>query len=137
MVTATVVTVLPLPTVNLNVSAPRGAWRRTNEAVKEPSSCVNGAGSGKAPTPPMISDDTGAKPGTFSKLTTNRKPGWVELGLSVTDAPGTAWVAQADRPAIAAVTFFDFVDFGAPEAFTGLSDDEDFQNLFGNLFGGC
>ena len=45
-------------------------------------------------------------------------------------------MAQADRPAIAAVTFFDLVDFGVPEAFTDLYDDEDFQNLFGNLFGG-
>jgi len=58
--------------------------------VKEPSFFVDGAGNGRPPTPPMVSDDTGAKPGKFSPLTTNKKPGWAELGLTVTDAPGTA-----------------------------------------------
>ena len=86
-----------------------GASGRISVAVKVPFPSVAGAGNGRAPTPPIVIDDTDANPGKLFPVTTSKKPGWAEVGLIDTDAPGTVWVVLvlAASPDIAAVTLFE------------------------------
>ena len=99
---------LTVPTVTARPWGPVGAAGTITAAVKLPFASVAGEGRGSAEIPPIVIAPIRRKAGKSLPVTVIGAPGSPELGVAVTLALGTMWVALAPaiNPLMVAVTVF-------------------------------